>query len=299
MGLFSRKRVALSARRKSDMPDGLWMKCSSCRQTVYRADVEENLKVCPNCGRHYRIDAWTRVAVTVDEDSFVERHSGLQTTDPLVFTVGEESYGARIERAKIASTLNEALLTGMARLAGRPIALGVMDAEFIMGSMGCAVGEKFCRLVNDAVENRCPLIVFAASGGARMQEGILALMQMAKTADAVGAINEARLPYITVLTDPTTGGVWASFAALGDIILAEPGAYIGFAGKRLIEGALNVKLPEGFQSAEYQLQNGFIDAIVPRRDMRSFLVRLVAVFSRRPSDQERRDQADSHDPSEP
>lgn len=243
---------------------------------VYRAEFEENHRVCPSCGRHSRIDARQRLAITVDDHSFRETHTGLQTADPLGFHVGEESYRQRVERAREKSGLSEALLTGMARLGGREVALGIMDPDFIMGSMGSVVGEKFCRLAEDAIAHRCPLIVFAASGGARMQEGILALMQMAKTANAVREVQEARLPYISILTDPTTGGVLASFASLGDIVLAEPGAYIGFAGKRLIEGALNVKLPEGFQTAEYQYSNGFIDAIVKRSDLRNYLVRLVA-----------------------
>lgn len=255
------------------------MKCEGCRQTVYRAEVEDNKQVCPLCGRHYRLDARTRIGVTVDDDSFVETHTMLNTADPLHFTVGAETYASRIERAKASSGLNEALLTGMARLQGMEIALGIMDAGFMMGSMGSVVGEKFCRLADDAIRHQCPLLVFAASGGARMQEGILALMQMAKTADAVRRVQEAHLPYISILTDPTTGGVWASFASLGDILIAEPGAYIGFAGKRLIMGALKVKLPEGFQSAEYQLDNGFIDAIVKRQEMRSYLIRLVTCLT--------------------
>ncbi len=251
------------------------MKCDGCHQTVYCADIEENMQVCTVCGHHYRIGAWKRLAITVDADSFVETHKALQTCDPLSFTVGEEDYTARIARAQERSQLKEALLTGFAAVDGRKIVLGIMDPDFIMGSMGSVVGEKFCRMADDAIAEQCPLVVFAASGGARMQEGILALMQMAKTADAVRKLNEARIPYISVLTDPTTGGVLASFASLGDIIIAEPGAYIGFAGKRLIMGALKVKLPEGFQSAEYQFQNGFVDAIVTRREMPEFLSRLV------------------------
>lgn len=279
MSLFSRKRFAQPDGSRRDIPEGLWMKCEGCRQMVYKKDVEDNLKVCPVCGRHYRLGARARVAATVDADSFEETHAQLQTCDPLEFTVGAEPYRERVERAQAASGLNEALLTGMARMNGITVALGVMDAEFIMGSMGSVVGEKFCRLVDDAIAQRAPLLVFAASGGARMQEGILALMQMARTADAVRRIQEARLPYICVLTDPTTGGVWASFASLSDILIAEPGAYIGFAGKRLIMGALKVKLPEGFQSAEYQLQNGFLDAIVKRQELRSHLIRLLTLLT--------------------
>ncbi|HDP35482.1 MAG TPA: acetyl-CoA carboxylase carboxyltransferase subunit beta [Candidatus Hydrogenedentes bacterium] len=275
MSLFSRKRFKLRNGTKSDIPEGLWMKCDSCHQTVYRADVEENLHVCTVCGKHYRIGAWKRVEITVDADSFTETHGELLTSDPLGFSVGGESYLERIARARESSHLEEALLTGFAALNGQPIVLGVMETDFIMGSMGAVVGEKFCRMIDDSIEKSCALVVFAASGGARMQEGILALMQMAKTADAVKRLNDARLPYISVLTDPTTGGVLASFASLGDIIVAEPGAYIGFAGKRLIMGALKMKLPEGFQTAEYQFQNGFVDAIVKRQDMRNFLSRCV------------------------
>jgi len=275
MPLFSRKRPALRNGPKSDIPEGLWIKCESCHQTVYRTDVEENMQVCTACGKHYRINAWERIKNTADAGSFTETHGELSTVDPLRFSVGKESYINRVKRAQEASHLQEALLTGVASIEGNTVALGVMETEFLMGSMGCVVGEKFCRLTEDAVEHGAPLIVFIASGGARMQEGILALMQMAKTAAAVGRLQKALIPYISVLTDPTTGGVWASFASLGDIIIAEPGAYIGFTGKRLITGALNVKLPEGFQSAEYQFQNGFIDAIVKRQDMRNYLGRLV------------------------
>lgn len=275
MPLFSKKRFTLRSGPKGDIPEGLWMKCESCHQTVYRTDVEENMQVCTVCGKHYRISAWKRVEITVDPESFLETHEDLLPADPLNFSAGGESYKERISRAQELSRLTEAMLTGLALIDGRPVVLGVMETDFIMGSMGSVVGEKFCCMVDDAIEQEAPLIVFTASGGARMQEGILALMQMAKTADAVKRLNDARIPYISVLTDPTTGGVLASFASLGDIILSEPGAYIGFAGKRLIMGALKVKLPEGFQSAEYQFQNGFIDALVKRQEMRGYLGRLV------------------------
>jgi len=279
MSLFSRKRVFSRRGTKTEMPEGLWTKCEGCLQMVYKAEVEENLRVCPACGFHYRIGARLRVSITADEGSFQETNADLVTADPLSFHVGEESYLQRAARAREQSGLNEALLTGAALLDGREIALGVMDSAFMMGSMGGVVGEKFCRLAEDAVSRRCPLIVFAASGGARMQEGILALMQMAKTASAVREVQDARIPYISVLTDPTTGGVWASFASLGDIVLAEPGAYVGFAGKRLIEGALKIALPEGFQTAEYQMKNGFVDAVVKRHDLRQYLSRLVAYLA--------------------
>jgi len=282
MAFLKRKKAEPAEPRANGIPDGLWVKCPKCNQTVYRNEVEENLQVCPECGYHHRIGAWTRIAQLVDPESFEETHARIGTLDPLQFRVGEETYTDRIQRAQEQSGLAEAMVTGFARITGVRIALGVMDSSFIMASMGGALGEKFCRLVRDAIRERAPLVVFAASGGARMQEGILALMQMAKTADAVRQINEAGLPYISVLTDPTSGGVLASFASLGDIVLAEPGAYIGFAGARLIEGALRVKLPEGFQRAEYQFENGFLDRIVKRADMREFLGRLLRYLTGAP-----------------
>jgi acetyl-CoA carboxylase carboxyl transferase subunit beta len=275
MAFFQRKKLSGAARRTKSIPDGLWMKCVGCQQTLYRSEVEEQLMVCPKCDHHYRLGARARIASLCDPDSFQETHTTLDSADPLDFTVGSETYRDRVVRAKEQSGLGEALVTGTAAISGSKAALGVMDAAFIMASMGSVVGEKFCRLADDAIAARLPVVMVCASGGARMQEGILALMQMAKTADAVRRLNEARLPYLTVLTDPTTGGVFASFASLGDVVLAEPKAYIGFAGARLIEGALNIKVPQGFQSAEYQLENGFIDQIVPRAELRDVLGRLL------------------------
>lgn len=276
MAFFTRTPFGRKKRPQSTgSDDGLWKKCDGCKQTVYHADIEENMQVCPNCGHHYRIQSRARIALLVDPDSFEETHVNITADDPLAFSVGKESYAERIERARKLSGLNEALVTGIARIEGVRCAIGCMDSTFVMASMGSAVGEKFCRLVKDAIANRVPLIMISASGGARMQEGILALMQMAKTADAVRQINEAGLPYIVVQTDPTSGGVFASFANLGDITIAEPKAYIGFAGARLIEGAFKIKLPEGFQRAEYQRDNGFVDEIVTRAEMRAYLAKLL------------------------
>jgi acetyl-CoA carboxylase carboxyl transferase beta subunit len=280
MAFLKRRRFISVIGRKSPMPDGVWMKCPGCKRAVYKAEVEANLQVCPGCNYHHRITARKRVEVTADPDSFQETHADIQTLDPLRFTVRleddrEVTYLSKVEQAKQKSGLQEALLTGYCRIEGEPAVLGVMDPYFVGGSMGCAVGERFCRAVEDAVRDRLPLVVFAASGGARMQEGILSLMQMAKTADAVRALNDAALPYITIMTDPTYGGVYASFASLGDITLAEPGAMCGFAGPRLIEGALKVKLPPGFQSAEYQYEHGFIDQIVKRTELRPLLSKLL------------------------
>ena len=276
MAFFKRKRFnAATKKKKGQIPDGLWMKCQGCKQTVYKSEVEGNNQVCPGCGYHYRIGARKRIGLIVDAGTFEERHTHIQSADPLGFAVGEESYLQRIERAKKQSGLDEALIAGVARVKGVRTALGFMDSSFIMASMGSALGEKIRLLAVDAVNERLPLVIFVTSGGARMQEGILALMQMAKTSDAVRQVNEAGLPYFTVLTDPTTGGVFASFASLGDIVLAEPNAYIGFAGSRLIEGALKVKLPEGFQRAEYQFENGFVDRIVHRNELRPFIGKLL------------------------
>lgn len=280
MAFFQRKKFG--ARKQNAIPDGLWMKCDNCSQTVYKSEVESNLNTCPSCGHHYRMSARDRIQVTVDEGTFEETHSTLSAVDVLEFSVGKETYAERIDRAREQSGLNEAIITGYGMISGYRVALGVMDSNFIMASMGAAVGEKLCRLVRDAVSENVPLVVFCASGGARMQEGAIALMQMAKTADAVRQINEARLPYIAVLTDPTSGGVYASFASLGDIIIAEPDAYIGFAGARLIKGALKVKLPDGFQKAEYQFENGYVDEIVKRQEMKNYLTRLLKCLSPNP-----------------
>lgn len=276
MAFFTRTPFGRKNRQQSSVvPDGQWIKCDGCKQTVYKPDIQENMQICPGCGHHYRIGARERIQLVADPGSFEETHTGITAADPLEFSVGKETYTERISRARELSGLNEALVTGMARIEGVRCAIGGMDSSFVMASMGSAVGEKFCRLVKDAIAHEVPLIVFAASGGARMQEGILALMQMAKTADAVRQINEAGLPYIVVQTDPTSGGVFASFASLGDITIAEPKAYIGFAGARLIEGAFKIKLPDGFQRAEYQMDNGFVDHIVPRTEMRAHLAKLL------------------------
>jgi len=275
MAFMKRRRFIPVRGRKSAVPDGLWMKCVGCKQAVFRTEVEENLHVCPACGKHYRIGAMTRIEITVDPGSFQETHTEVQTADPLGFAVEGVSYTEKVKTAMTKTALPCAMVTGFANIERHPLVLGVMDFRFRGGSMGSAVGEKFCRLIDDAIAGPLPLVVFSASGGARMEEGIVSLMQMSKTAEAVRRINEAGIPYISVLTDPTTGGVYASYASLGDVIIAEPGAHIGFAGPRLIEGALKVKLPEGFQSAEYQFENGYVDQIVKRADMRNVLGKLL------------------------
>lgn len=275
MTFFNRSKFAGFMGGKNRVPDGVWIKCDSCKEAVYRTEVIENLHVCPACGHHFRIAARERLERLLDRDTFQETHTNIQSTDPLEFTVGKETYAERLERAKESSGMDEAMLTGFGAIEEHPAVFAAMDARFIMASMGSALGERFVRAAGDAVRQRLCFVCFAASGGARMQEGILALMQMAKTADAIREMNEAGVPFISVLTDPTTGGVYASFASLGDIMLAEPGANIGFAGKRLIESSLRVKLPEGFQSAEFQMEHGFVDRIVSRLEMRPFLAKLL------------------------
>lgn len=276
MAFLKRRRFVSVIGRKSAVPEGIWMKCPGCNQVTYRAETEENHMVCPLCGYHYRIDARQRIYLLVDPETFEETHANIESCDPLQFTVGEVTYLDKVRTARERSGFSEAIITGLARIEGARCSLGVMNFFFMGGSMGSVVGEKFMRAAQDAIRERIPFVVFAASGGARMQEGILGLMQMAKTSEAVRQMNEAGVPFITVLTDPTTGGVFASFASLGDIILAEPGAEIGFAGQRLIQGALAVKeLPEGFQTAEYQLKNGFVDHIVKRTELRPTLGKLL------------------------
>ena len=277
MAFLKRRRFISVIGRKSAVPDGLWMKCPGCNQPVLRSEVEQNQWVCPLCSFHHRISARQRIEYLTDPDSFEETNAAIESADPLGFEIEEVSYSylSKLEGYKKKTGLNEALVTGRASIQEQPTVLGVMDFGFCGASMGSVVGEKFCLAAEDALRDRLPLTVIAASGGARMQEGILSLMQMAKTAGAVHALNDAGIPYICVLTNPTTGGVTASFATLGDVTLAEPGAEIGFAGKRLIEGALKVKLPEGFQSAEYQYENGFVDQIVQRTELRSVLGRLL------------------------
>ncbi len=279
MTFFKRSKFAGFIGEKNRVPDGVWMKCTSCKQPVYRSEVEENDKVCPACGFHFRIGARDRLGHLLDPESFVETHTEIRSADPLKFSVGKETYAQRIARAQNDTGLDEAMLTGFGAIETRRAVFAAMDPGFIMASMGSAVGERFCRSAADAIREHLCFIVFAASGGARMQEGTVALMQMAKTANAVRQMNEAGVPFISVLTDPTTGGVYASFASLGDVMLAEPGANIGFAGKRLIESALKVKLPEGFQTAEFQSQNGFVDRIVKRNEMRPFLSKLLAYMT--------------------
>lgn len=257
--------------KASEMLIGKWVKCDSCKEILYKEDVHKNYSVCPNCGKHFRISARRRLEQIVDENTFEEMDSNLQTTDPLQF----EGYTKKIALLQEKTKTNEAVKTGIGKINGEQAVIAIMDGNFLMGSMGCVVGEKITRAIETAIEKRLPLIMFCVSGGARMQEGIISLMQMAKTSSALAKLDDAGLLYISVLTDPTTGGVTASFAMLGDIILAEPDALIGFAGPRVIEQTLKQKLPEGFQRSEFLLEHGFIDKIVTRKDMKDTLSQIL------------------------
>ena len=248
--------------RASDMLVGKWVKCNNCKEILYKEELKNNYSICPNCGQYFRLSARRRIKQIIDEGTFNEINENMQTSDLLKF----EGYKEKIQ---------EAIQTGTGNINGLKVAIGVMDSNFMMGSMGSVVGEKITRLVETAIKERLPVILFCVSGGARMQEGIISLMQMAKTSAAIAKLDKAGLLYISVLTDPTTGGVTASFASLGDIILAEPGALIGFAGPRVIEQTIKQKLPSGFQSSEFLLNHGFIDKIVERKNMKETLYNII------------------------
>lgn len=260
--------------KKLDVPEGLWMRCPKCEQMVYRKEVEEALHVCPECQYHHRINARTRIRQLVDPDSFEEFLANLVPTDPLKFK-DRIPYPQRIQQVQEKAGEKEAIIVGKAYIRGRPVILGVMDSTFIMASMGAVVGEKVTSAAERALEEKLPLVLVTASGGARMQEGMVSLVQMAKTSAAIGQLSDAGGLYITVMSDPTTAGVAASFAFLGDVIIAEPGAMIGFAGPRVIANTIRAELPEGFQTAEFMLEHGFIDRIVHRKDLRTEIARIV------------------------
>jgi len=272
--------AAASARGDGD--EALFLACPACREPSYRKDLERRLNVCGSCGYHFRLTVEQRLLVTVDRGSWHEVEADLVGGDPLEW-VDQQPYPERIAAAREATGHREAVATGIAAIESSRVALGVLDFHFMGGSMGTAVGEKLTRLVELALERRLPLVVFAASGGARMQEGTLSLVQMAKVVSALTRLREAGLPYVCVLTDPTTGGVAASLAMRGDVQLAEPGALIGFAGPRVIEQTIHQTLPAGFQRAESVLEHGMLDAVVHRRDLRSTLGRLLRVLTRTPA----------------
>jgi acetyl-CoA carboxylase carboxyl transferase subunit beta len=259
--------------------DDIWSKCPTCKEISFRKEVERNLNVCPKCAHHFRLTVSQRLSITVDRGSWREMFADLAIGDPLGF-VDSKPYPKRMRQAREVSGRNDAIVVGVGRIEDRPVAFGVMDFEFMGGSMGVVVGEKLARIFNLATRRGLPVIVFCASGGARMQEGALSLMQMAKVSTAIARLRDARLPYLSVLCDPTAGGVAASFAMLGDLNLAEPDALIGFAGRRVTRQTSNQELPENFQRSEFLIAHGMLDAIVVRHQMRFTLARLLAILTR-------------------
>jgi len=280
MKLFSRHQSSLPSRkRKRDIPAGLWTKCESCGQLVYNKALDENLRVCPKCDFHFPLPARDRLQLTIDEGTFEEWDADLTPLDPLQFSV-PKPYSEKLAEEQRACGMTDACLTGLGRIESHEVAIGVTDSRFMMGSMGSVVGERLTRAIERATERRLPLIVISGSGGgARMQEGMLSLMQMAKTSSALMRFDEGGGLFLSVLTHPTMAGVLASFATLGDLIIAEPKALIGFTGPRVIEQTIRQKLPEGFQRSEFLLEHGLLDLIVHRRDLKTTLARLLTSFN--------------------
>jgi acetyl-CoA carboxylase carboxyl transferase subunit beta len=263
--------------------EGLFVKCQGCEEMLLRREIDENLSVCPRCGHHHRISAAERLSLTLDDDDWSELDADMSSNDPLHF-VDTKSYRKRLRQMQESTGLKDALITAQGAIGGRPAIVCAMELAFVGGSLGAVVGEKITRAIELAIAERSPLIVFSASGGARMQEGAISLMQMAKISAALARLDEEALPFISVLTDPTTGGVTASFAMLGDLNIAEPGALIGFAGPRVIEQTIKQKLPEGFQRAEFLLEHGMLDAVVKRKDLKSFIVESLTFMGRNGKD---------------
>jgi len=275
MAWFKRQGGDLeSSGEKRVRTEGLWVKCDGCRQIIWKKDLEDNWNVCPKCERHFRIDARSRLALLLDNNEYEVDDETLRSTDPLKFA-DLKAYKDRLRVAEDDTGLRDAVINARGKLAGRPVIVSSMEYSFIGGSMGAVVGEAITRAVERATNERVPLIIVSASGGARMMEGVISLMQLVKISAALGRMDSARVPYISVLTDPTTGGVTASFAMLGDLNIAEPGALIGFAGPRVIEQTIRQKLPEGFQRSEFLLEHGMLDAVVSRKELKAYISRAL------------------------
>ena len=280
MAWFSRERSGAEGSGEGEKrirTEGLWLKCDGCSQIIWKKSLDENFQMCPQCEHHFRLDARARLAMLFDEGAYEEMDAGLTSTDPLRFS-DSKTYVARLAEMQKATSLSDALIAGWGTIEGRFANICAMELKFVGGSMGTVVGEKITRAVERSLDRRAPLIVVSASGGARMQEGAISLMQMAKISAALMRLDEARLPYISVLTDPTTGGVTASFAMLGDLNIAEPGALIGFAGPRVIEQTIRQKLPDGFQRSEFLLDHGFLDGVVKRSEMKAYIGQALSFF---------------------
>ncbi len=281
MAWFKREASELQASdEKKVRTEGLWVKCDGCRQIIWKKDLDDNHSVCPKCEYHFRIDAPSRLSLLLDEGSIELHDESLASTDPLNFT-DTRPYKARLEKSRSQTRLQDAIINATGTINGRPVVVSAMEYSFIGGSMGAVVGEAITRAIERACQQRKPVIVVSASGGARMMEGVVSLMQMAKISAALARLDDAKLPYISILTDPTTGGVTASYAMLGDLNIAEPGALIGFAGPRVIEQTIRQKLPEGFQTSEFLLQHGMLDAVVHRKEMKNYISRALDFMSPR------------------
>ena len=263
--------------KKSPKDEDLWVNCKKCKEQIYIAELEDNLKVCPKCEYHFRLDARQRIHLLIDHETFIEQDQDLTSPDPLKFK-DTKKYKERIKATIKKNTTNDAIITGSGEIEGLAVEVCVFDFSFMGGSMGSVVGEKITRSIERAIDKNMPVIIVSCSGGARMQEGIFSLMQMAKTTSALQKLSAKKIPYISLLTDPTMGGVSASFSMLGDVILAEPGALIGFAGPRVIEQTIKQKLPAGFQRSEFQLKHGLIDNVVHRKELKSTLARLLSML---------------------
>ncbi|HTS34831.1 MAG TPA: acetyl-CoA carboxylase, carboxyltransferase subunit beta [Candidatus Solibacter sp.] len=275
MAWFKRESGELdTSGAKTVRTEGLWVKCEECRQIIWKKDLEDNLNVCPKCEKHFRIDARTRLAQLLDNNEYETFDGEISSTDPLKF-VDLKPYSKRLKQAQEDTGLKDAVINAHGKLEGRRVIASIMEYAFIGGSMGAVVGEAITRAVERAADKKIPLIIVSASGGARMMEGVISLMQLAKISAALARLDEARVPYISLLTDPTTGGVTASFAMLGDLNIAEPGALIGFAGPRVIEQTIRQKLPPGFQRSEFLLQHGMLDAVVPRKQLKPYIARAL------------------------
>ncbi len=275
MAWFKRQPAELdTSGEKKVRTEGLWVKCDNCRQIIWKKDLEENLNVCPKCDKHFRIDARSRLAQLLDDNQYETFDGNLSSTDPLKF-VDLKAYSSRLKVAQADTGLKDAIINVTGKLQGRPVIISAMEYSFIGGSMGAVVGETITRAIEKAAKTKTPLIIISASGGARMMEGSISLMQLAKISAALARLDETKVPYISVLTDPTTGGTTASFAMLGDLNIAEPGALIGFAGPRVIEQTIRQKLPQGFQRSEFLLEHGMLDAVVPRKNMKAYIARAL------------------------
>jgi acetyl-CoA carboxylase carboxyl transferase subunit beta len=275
MAWFKRQSGELDGSgEKKIRTEGLWVKCDNCRQIIWKKDLEENLNVCPKCDKHFRLDARTRLAQLLDDGQYEPFETNLISTDPLQF-VDLKAYSSRLKQARSDTGLTDAVINAEGKLNGRPVVMSAMEYAFIGGSMGAVVGEVITRAIEKSADTKKPLIIISASGGARMMEGVISLMQLAKISAALARLDELKVPYISVLTDPTTGGVTASFAMLGDLNIAEPGALIGFAGPRVIEQTIRQKLPPGFQRSEFLLEHGMLDAVVHRRDLKPYVARAL------------------------